>query len=365
LLDDDYASKHVEVTPGQYVAFAVSDTGIGMSSEILEKACEPFFTTKREGEGTGLGLSMAFGFVKQSGGHFKIYSEVGQGTTVRMYFPRAFENEAQAVTQLSGPVTGGTETILVVEDDPAVQATAVDVLTSLGYRVLKADDATSALVILKSGITIDLLFTDVVMPGELRSPELARQARILIPGIEVLFTSGYTQNAIVHGGRLDPGVNLISKPYSREQLARKIRLMLADRQQEAAAEEQQSNPPVNKKKTDRSLRILVVEDNHDALHIACELLTLLGYQARGASTAEEAIQLFGAEPFDILFTDFTLPGMNGAELAKRLRDVKPDLRIVVASGYGDSGAFKKELDAMVITKPYDLSKLEEILTQFR
>lgn len=233
LLAEADVAPFIDVPAGHYVMFAVSDTGCGMSQEVLAKACDPFFTTKQEGEGTGLGLSMAYGFVKQSGGHFQIHSEAGHGTTIKMYFPRSFESETAAPDCPAGPVAGGTETILVVEDDIAVQATVVEMLASLGYRVLKAPNAESALVILKSGISIDLLFTDVVMPGTLRSPELAKQAKALIPGIAVLFTSGYAENVIVHGGRLDPGVHLISKPYRREDLAKKIRHLLANRQQAA------------------------------------------------------------------------------------------------------------------------------------
>jgi PAS domain S-box-containing protein len=226
MLDDSYAEQEPDIQPGQYLMFAISDTGVGMGAETIERACEPFFTTKPEGQGTGLGLSMAYGFVKQTGGHLKIYSEVGIGTTVKLYFPRSHEAEKAASPVAADPLRGGAETVLVVEDDMAVQATVVEMLGSMGYRVLKADNADSALGILKSGLPIDLLFTDVVMPGQLRSPELARQAKLLHPGIAVLFTSGYTQNAIVHGGRLDPGVELLSKPYGREQLAKKVRSVL-------------------------------------------------------------------------------------------------------------------------------------------
>lgn len=205
-LDDAYARAHEEVTPGQYVMLAVTDTGSGMSPEIVAKVFEPFFSTKAEGKGSGLGLSMVYGFVKQSGGHVKIYSEVGEGTTIRLYLPRATEAEDVEVLVDTGPITGGTETVLVVEDDEEVRATVVEMLTDLGYRVLKAPDATSALAVVESGVAIDMLFTDVVMPGTLKSPELARKARERLPNIAVLFTSGYTENSIVHGGRLDKGV---------------------------------------------------------------------------------------------------------------------------------------------------------------
>jgi signal transduction histidine kinase len=225
-LDDEYALRHSEVAAGQYVMLAVTDTGCGIPVELMDRVFEPFFTTKPEGQGTGLGLSMVYGFVKQSGGHVKIYSEPGHGTTVRMYLPRAHQQEDIAVEVETGPVVGGKETILVVEDDEEVRATVVEMLGELGYRVLKAKDAQSALVIVESGVPIDLLFTDVIMPGPLRSPELARMARERLPKMAVLFTSGYTENAIVHGGRLDEGVELLSKPYTRETLARKIRQVL-------------------------------------------------------------------------------------------------------------------------------------------
>ena len=234
-LDDDYAARHAEVTAGQYVVIAVSDTGSGISPDILDHVFEPFFTTKPEGQGTGLGLSMVYGFVKQSGGHIKLYSEPGQGTTVRLYLPRTRELEDVETDTEIGPATGGTETVLVVEDDEEVRSTVVDMLSDLGYRVLKAKDAQSALAIIESGVPVDLLFTDVVMPGALRSPELARKAQERLPGIAILFTSGYTENAIVHGGRLDHGIELLSKPYTREAMARKIRHVLRNQGQRIAA----------------------------------------------------------------------------------------------------------------------------------
>jgi PAS domain S-box-containing protein len=362
MLDDDYVSSQSDMPAGQYVMLAVSDTGAGMTREVLEQACEPFFTTKPEGEGTGLGLSMAYGFVKQSGGHFKIYSEVGHGTTVKMYFPRSFDAETEIPAHSSRLAVGGTETILVVEDDIAVQKTVVEMLTSLGYNVLKADDAESALSILKSGVAIDLLFTDVVMPGNLRSPELARQAKLLIPSIEVLFTSGYTQNAIVHGGRLDPGVQLLSKPYRREQLARKIRSQLPDRQQAVSSQQATAFPMDNAVSFQtQMLRILVVEDNFDTQQLACEMLAVLGHTAQGISTAEEAIECLARDQFDVLFTDFSLPGMNGVELAAIAKRDQPELKIIFASGYGEVLEHTQDLQAVVLPKPYDMTRLQKTL----
>ncbi len=225
-LDDRYARQHADVAPGQYVMIAVSDTGCGMTPEVAARAFEPFFSTKMVGAGTGLGLSMIYGFVKQSGGHVKIYSEVGTGTTIKMYLPRSMQREeALQPLSLEAPV-GGAETILVAEDDEGVRAAVVDILRELGYRVLEARDADSALNVVESGVGIDLLFSDVVMPGAIKSTELARRAQARLPKLRVLFTSGYTQNAIVHGGRLDAGVELLAKPYSRDDLARKVRQVL-------------------------------------------------------------------------------------------------------------------------------------------
>jgi signal transduction histidine kinase/CheY-like chemotaxis protein len=347
-LDDTYVAAEPDIVPGQYVLIAVSDTGCGMDADVLERACEPFFTTKPEGAGTGLGLSMAYGFVKQTGGHFKIYSEVGHGTAIKMYFPRSHEAEAASTRLTGGPVRGGSETVLVVEDDPSVQETVVGMLGSLGYHVLKADNATAALGILNSGLPIDLLFTDVVMPGPLRSPELARQAKAMHPGIGVLFTSGYTQNAIVHGGRLDPGVELLSKPYGREQLARKVRQVLADR------------PPAGQGAAGRC-RILVVEDNTDLMEMTCQLFEALGQDVRGAASWDEALALLGEQVFDVLFTDIDLAGKSGITLAQRARGLLPRLNVVFASGYGAPDRGEVGFPFGVVSKPYKGTDLREML----
>lgn len=228
-LDETYVSEYADLQPGQYVMLAVSDTGAGMSPEVIARAFEPFFTTKPPGSGTGLGLSMVYGFVKQSNGHVKIYSEVGHGTTIKLYLPRSRSGEDEMPTEDLQPETGGSETILVVEDDAGVREATVEMLKALGYIVLSANDADSAIRLIDEGTHVDLLFTDVVMPGVLRSPELARLAREKVPGLAVLFTSGYTQNAIVHGGRLDAGTELLAKPYTAESLARRVRAILDGR----------------------------------------------------------------------------------------------------------------------------------------
>lgn len=209
--------------PGEYVVLSVADTGTGMSPEVLERAFEPFFTTKPEGKGTGLGLSMVYGFVKQSGGHVEIESDRGRGTTVRLYLPRVEREEDELDGVEPVDAAGGSETILVVEDDDEVRETVTEMLGELGYRVVAAEDAAGAMASIESGARVDLLFTDVVMPGPLRSPDLARRVRELLPGTAILFTSGYADGGIVHGGRLDPGVDLLAKPYSRQALARRVR----------------------------------------------------------------------------------------------------------------------------------------------
>ena len=226
-LDEDYAASHADVAPGQYVALTVTDTGQGMEQETINRAFEPFFTTKDVGKGSGLGLSMVFGFVKQSGGHLKIYSELGEGTSVKMYFPRVQRSAAQSGGTSSGNgVLRGTEQILVVEDDELVRDSLCNQLRGLGYQVMAAGNAQEALKIIEQPVTIDLLLTDVIMPGGMHGGELAEAARKLRPELRVLFTSGYTENAIVHDGRLDRGVAFLGKPYRLKDLALKVRATL-------------------------------------------------------------------------------------------------------------------------------------------
>lgn len=363
MLDDNYVASEPDVAPGQYVMLAISDTGSGMPPEVMVRAFEPFFTTKREGEGTGLGLSMAYGFVKQSHGHIRIYSEVGSGTTIKIYLPRSMQPEVEINNVRSEPLVGGAETILVVEDDVIVQTTVVDMLSGLGYRVLKANDGQSALNILQSGIPVDLVFTDVVMPGPVRSVDLARQAKHLFPDIVVLFTSGYTQNAIVHGGRLDPGVELISKPYRREELARKVRQMFARKQASVVATSTGNVPdkaPVNTT-ANLPLRILIVEDEADARMMLSELLEILGHQVKGVFSAEEAIVMLEAATFDILLTDITLPGMTGIELARYAVAKGPSLKVIFSSGYGAVSLNEFEHPFSVLPKPFNLKELQRTL----
>ncbi len=226
-LDEAYVKALTEpVPPGQYVLLAVADTGHGMDRKTLDRVFEPFFTTKAVGKGTGLGLSQVYGFVRQSGGHIRIYSEPGAGTTIKLYLPREVDPRAKVSSRpLETVADGGSETILVVEDHDGLREYSTSVLRELGYRVLEAAEGGEALELLRTREDVQLLFTDVVLPG-LNGRQLADQALLLRPDLKVLFTTGYTRNAIVHNGRLDQGVDLIGKPFTFAALAAKVREVL-------------------------------------------------------------------------------------------------------------------------------------------
>ena len=235
-------------------------------------------------------------------------------------------------------------------------------LTQLGYRVLKAADAASALAVVESGVPIDVLFTDVVMPGTLRSPDLARMARERLPNLAVLFTSGYTENSIVHGGRLDPGVELLGKPYTRESLARRIRQVLANQRNrvhvDGAPPNVPSIPPSAGRKPDPSrLRIVLVEDEDEIRDSTAALLRHLGHEVLEAVDAEQALGLMSSAS-DVLITDVLLPGMSGDLLAAQARTLAPGIRIVFATGKGEVNNWP---DAVVLRKPYDLAALTAAL----
>lgn len=374
---EDEVSRDPDLAPGQYVTVAVTDTGVGMPPEVMARVFEPFFSTKPVGKGSGLGLSMVYGFVKQSGGHVKIYSEPGHGTTVRLYLPRSTDVEERINEQDMGPISGGTETILVAEDDDEVRATVVALLGELGYTVLKARDAESAWTVIESGIEIDLLFTDVVMPGSLRSTDLARMARERVPGIGVLFTSGYTENSIVHDGRLDAGVELLSKPYSREALARRIRQVLnarkAPSEPVSAAPDTAARgfvePPVSapavemaETATDRrNLRVLLVEDDFLIRLNTVDMLEELGHGTVEAASAEEALQALEQQEFDILLTDMGLPKMSGTDLAIQVRMGRPAISVIFATGNHQLPEVPGEGKTILLQKPFGLAELQEAI----
>jgi CheY-like chemotaxis protein len=221
-------AREFNVPEGQYVMNAVSDIGEGMSAEVMKQAFEPFFTTKAVGKGSGLGLSQVFGFIRQSGGHVSLYSEVGVGTTVKLYLPRYTGPESAQPTE--GPVAtlsagSGSEIVLVVEDEERVRKNSVEALKELGYSVIDAEGPRQALSLIESGQQIDLLFTDIVMP-DMTGRQLAEKALQVKPDLKVLYATGYTRNAIVHNGVLDHGVSVLQKPFTVDQLAAKVRQVL-------------------------------------------------------------------------------------------------------------------------------------------
>jgi signal transduction histidine kinase len=227
-LDESYAAEHVEVVPGDYVLLAVSDSGSGMTPEIQEQIFDPFFTTKEVGKGTGLGLSMVFGFVKQSGGHIAVYSEPGEGTTFKLYLPRSGAEAAAplAAVTAAAPLGKPGETVLVVEDDADLRNLVEVMLEDLGYAAFMAGSGAEALEILSTAPRVDLLLTDVMLPGGMSGPALVKAALRDRAALKVLYMSGYTQNAIANKGRLDPGVELLPKPFTVEDLGRKVRAVL-------------------------------------------------------------------------------------------------------------------------------------------
>jgi CheY-like chemotaxis protein len=224
-LDEDYAAQHVEVTPGEYVMLAVSDTGTGMPPEVIARAFEPFFTTKEEGQGTGLGLSQVFGWIKQSGGHIKLNSEIGHGTTIKLFLPRSEVRSAEQRAAAEDATPRGDEIILVVEDNPNVRKTVLRQLQELGYQTIEAEHGRRALELVRDGLDYDLLLTDVVMPGGITGYQLADELRERRPDLRVLFTSGYTELAAP--GEMDVCKGpLLSKPYRKQDLARMVRSAL-------------------------------------------------------------------------------------------------------------------------------------------
>jgi PAS domain S-box-containing protein len=359
VLDSDYATANETITRGEYVMVAVTDTGSGMPAEVIEQAFEPFFTTKPEGRGTGLGLSMVYGFVKQSGGHINIESTVGQGSTVKLYLPRSKQSEDALPEADAVPVTGGNEMILVAEDDEHVRETVVAMLSDLGYRVLKAKDAQSALSIIESGMPIDLLFTDVIMPGPMKSTELARKARERMPNLAVLFTSGYTEDAFANSAAAGDPVELLNKPYSREALANRLRHMLADAAQRksrivTSAYSSEARPPSVPSKP---VRVLVCEDNTDMRDTTVDMLSAMGHHAMSAGDASTALSILTSNPIDILLTDVGLPDMPGTTLASHAKSRFPELNIILAMGEAPDADANALGAARTLVKPFTFEQL--------
>jgi PAS domain S-box-containing protein len=348
-LDENYASRFAEIAPGQYVSICVTDTGTGMSADVMARAFDPFFTTKPIGEGTGLGLSQVFGFVKQSGGHIKLYSEVGEGTTVKIYLPRMIADMPlqEPESKSYAPKGSSSETILVVEDDEDVRIYSTESLRELGFTVLEAHDGQSALRVLEHHPEVMLLFTDVGLPG-INGRELVDHARKRRPGLRVLFTTGYARNAIVHQGRLDSGVELLTKPFTRTQLASRIRDVL-----DAPARPHKDEPVA-----------LIVEDEPLIRLFLVDLLGDVGYRTVPVSSAREALaESERLSSVDVAFIDIGLPDRSGIDVAAELRLRWPSLRVAIASGYGDQARTRVQRDANTtfLSKPFDAAAVAATL----
>jgi PAS domain S-box-containing protein len=347
-LDEIYAAAQAEVLPGQYVLLAVTDTGVGMTPEVRAKAFDPFFTTKDIGQGTGLGLSQVYGFVKQSRGHVKIYSEIGEGTTVKLYLPRHHsEVDAQEEAPMLGITRGRrSETVLVVEDDADVRTYSTESLRELGYTVLEASHARAALQILDANPDTAVIFTDIGLPGGMNGRQLAEEAHKRHPTIKVLFTTGYARNAIVHDGRLDPGVELLTKPFTQAALGAKLRDIIDAR----------SSPA----------RVLVVEDEALIQMLAREYLEECAVKVDMATTAAEALNKLRLVPggVDAMIVDMGLPDSKGDSLVREVRSIYPSLPIVIASGQATGDVrelFKGMISVAIVKKPYSADELKEAI----
>jgi PAS domain S-box-containing protein len=343
-LDEQYAASQAEVVPGQYVMLAVTDTGSGMPPDVIARAFDPFFTTKEVGHGTGLGLSQVYGFVKQSRGHVKIYSETGEGTTIKLYLPRVHAASATNEMEVEKPVARGSphETILVVEDDEDVRNYSSETLRELGYHVLEAETGLAGLRLLDQHPGVRVLFTDIGLPGGMNGRQLADEARKRRPDLRVLFTTAYARNAIVHDGRLDPGVELITKPYTQAALAGRLRDIIDARQSPG--------------------RILLVEDEALIRMLATDYLQDAGFQVDTAGSAAEAMNKLALVPggVDAIILDIGLPDRSGEALSREIRAIHPSLPIVLATGHGAStlgGAFNRDPAMGFVQKPYTADDL--------
>jgi signal transduction histidine kinase/CheY-like chemotaxis protein len=344
-LDVAYAAANVDVTAGSYILIAVADTGVGMPPDVLDKVFEPFFTTKPDGRGTGLGLSQVYGFVRQTGGHVKLYSEPSMGTTVKIYIPktskasdvREFVEQSPHPAQI--PHARENEVILVVEDDDDVRHYTVGSLRELGYVVLEAADAASALAIVERENKIQLLFTDLGLPGAMDGKTLAARVCDIRPSVKVLITTAYAAGALVHDGRLDKGIELLGKPFTFAGLANRIRQLLDS--------------------TDlHDARILLVEDEVLLRMLVVDVLAYAGLETEEAGTYREAaakMQSAGAA-FAAVIIDLGLPDRPGGELIAEIRIKQPELPIILTTGFADEDTrrrFSDDPSLRIVTKPFE------------
>jgi signal transduction histidine kinase/FixJ family two-component response regulator len=336
-----------------HVVLELADSGCGMTPDVLAKVFDPFYTTKEAGKGTGLGMSMVYGFVRQSGGTIRIDSTPGLGTTITIELPRVdgdHERE-RAAADPALHLPRGQETILLVDDDPAVRMVTVDLLEGLGYRVLTAASGDQALDILDSRVEADLLFTDVSMPGHVTSTDLVLAAARLAPGMAVLLTSGHAVEPSLLDARMPAGVALLPKPYALAQLAQALRQRLDGLRPPDSAAAPAPDAV--------ALRFLVVEDDTESRELACEMLQALGYDAQGVGSAEQALEHLAAGAVDVLFTDLNLPGLAGDALAAQALALNPSLRVILASGEGLVDLALSPAAVTQLPKPYDLMQLQQ------
>lgn len=348
-LDKAYIGIHTDMAPGEYVQLSIRDTGMGMSKDTLDRVFEPFFTTKPVGQGTGLGLSQLYGFIKQSGGHVNIESTLGKGTMVKLYLPRSGADQSALAPKHREllPDVPKQETVLVVEDDEDVRRYAVSMLRELEYDVVEAGDGAAALRLLEMHPNIRFLFSDVGLPGEYNGRELAEEAVRRRSYLKVLFTTGYGLDGIIHEGRLDPGLQLITKPFTFEEFSTKVRKVFAMPGKE---------------------RILLVEDEALISMVAAETLRDFGFKVEEATSAASALDLAKADiaSFCAAIIDIGLPDRNGDELAAELMTLRADLPIVIATGQGDQaldGKLEKTARLTLLPKPYDGESLRASLAE--
>jgi PAS domain S-box-containing protein len=356
-LDRRYASLHPDVTPGHYVQIDVSDTGFGMPADVVAHAFDPFFTTKEDGKGSGLGLSMVYGFVRQSNGHIRIDSAIGQGTSVKLFLPRTLDPLPDLKSPPSDAVAGN-ERILVVEDNDDVRQAVADMLGGWGYRVTAAENPDVAVGLIEQDPDFDLLFTDVVMPGTVSVVELIAMVRRVRPAMAILLTSGYARDLIPKQYRDD--LPMIAKPYRSEELAARVRAALSGRREGARKVDAAQMPaPLP---DGRPKRILLVEDEVVLRMATTDMLERLDCFVSGVGSGEQALEMLSRGlTFDLLLTDLGLPGMTGEELAAEVRAKFPSLPVVIASGYGRSTAQTEGVH--FIGKPYSSIDLRQALEQ--
>ncbi|VAX12807.1 diguanylate cyclase/phosphodiesterase (GGDEF & EAL domains) with PAS/PAC sensor(s) [hydrothermal vent metagenome] len=369
-LDADYVVLNPEVETGDYVQLMLSDTGTGMDGKTLERIFEPFFTTKPEGKGTGLGMAMVYGFVKRYGGHIKIYSEPGVGTSIRLYLPCSSANESALVINNTdeSDFPRGCETILIVDDEIDLLHLAEYYLNDLGYQTHLAENGQQALEILAKEKGIDLLFSDVVMPGGINGYELAQQVTEFWPHIKVLLSSGFTSKTVAHNGLARFAVYLLNKPYRKADLAQRIRRVL----------DEGTDKVVNLSDTNSSKdilvgrSILVVDDEEDIRDLFKLNLERLGCKVMLACNGEEAVALYrqsldGGEAIDAVILDLSLPGgMGGAVIAESIHGLNPQAKIIVASGHTEAAEmahYQEHGFSAALEKNFERKNIRQVLEQ--